>query len=189
MSSTFQLFGWKAGAGFLSFVFKGKLPVCLCLLSLCIGCSTEDANMVTLRQELMLDAEPSDATRIVVAKHTVADNSDVCIVGQVSGNEQEAFVQGQAAFLVTEVGSGEASHCKNENCKFCNSHKPSGPNAAVQFVGKSGNPLGVDARELFGIVPGDTVVIQGRGEFMQDVNMLQVTAEHIFVRPREEVTN
>jgi hypothetical protein len=56
------------------------------------------------------------------------------------------------------------------------------PYAAVQFVDSSGEPLAVDARKLFGIQVGDTVVIRGQGEVLADLDMFQVTADGIYVR-------
>ena len=36
-----------------------------------------------------------------------------------------------------------------------------------------------------GVRPGDIVVVQGQGEVMSGLDMLQVTAERIYVRPGE----
>ena len=167
----------------------GHLAASMSALLLIVGCTAEDSQIVSLRQQLVVGAEPADATTIAVAKDNIAENSNVSIVAQVSTDELAAFVKGQAAFLVTEVCSDEESHCDNDDCAFCNSRKAESLNAVVQFVGKTGDPLAVDARELFGIRPGDIVVIRGKGEVMTAVDMLQVTAKTIFVRPDEEASN
>ena len=190
MNPMFQLFGRKAGANTMNIAKWSKLPACLSALSLLLlaGCSAEDSRIVALRQRLLLAAEPSDATTIAIAKDAVAKNPDVSIVAQVSADEREGFIKGQAAFLVTEVRSGEDRHCEDTDCPFCAKDKVKILNAAVKFIGETGAPLAVDARDLFGIRPGDTVVIQGKGEVMPGLDMLQVTAKHIFVRSREETS-
>ncbi|MDA7980350.1 MAG: hypothetical protein MPJ50_16445 [Pirellulales bacterium] len=166
-----------------------KLSICLPVLSLVllVGCSSEDPQIAELRQQLSIEAEPSGATTIAVAKEGVGSNPDVSVVAQILSDESEAFVAGQAAFFIEEVGT--ESHCENPDCPFCKEKNAGGPAAAVQFVGETGEPLAFDARELLQVRSGDTVVIEGKGEVVQGMNLLQITAETIFVRARTEPSN
>lgn len=163
--------------------FVALLSVAVLVVS--VGCSGEDAQVSELRQKLVLDAEPANATTIAAAKNGIEENDRVSIVAQVSADDVDAFVEGQAAFLVTELGHDGEGHCGDDECQFCD-HGPKGPNAAVKFVGEEGHPLAVDARDLFGIREGDVVVVQGKGRVMPGVDMLQITAEHIYVRTQSE---
>ena len=54
--------------------------------------------------------------------------------------------------------------------------------AAVRFVDGSGNVIAIDSRDLFDIKKGDVVVIRGRGEVQEGLNLLNVTADGIHVR-------
>ena len=167
--------------------------VCVLAVSVSLlgGCSQDDSKLVELRRELLLDVEP-DATSIALAKNSVSENPNVSIIARVFDDEQLAFINGEASFMVTEilpkaVGHDDKNHVKN--CPFCKRRAAEAPRAAVRFISETGDPLSIDARELFDIGPSDTVVIQGRGELMAEVDMLQVTAHTIFVRKSGEVSN
>lgn len=148
-----------------------------------IGCSSEQTAVSLLRKDLILNQEPAETTSIAAATEAVESNDLVTIVADVVSDESKAFVKGQAAFLVTEVG--ENSTCSDVDCPFCDKCKgKKASNATVQFVDQSGNPLPIDTRDLLGISAGDTIVIKGKGEMLEGLNMLQVTAENIFVRQK-----
>ena len=152
-----------------------------------VGCSSADPELVALRKKFLLHDEPNSPTTIAHARTATAENPSVMFVARVHHDELEAFVPGQAAFLVTEIlpdehGHGGKQHA--DNCPFCQRKSAQAPRAAVQFIGKSGTPLSVDARELFGIKPGDEVVIGGEGEVLADLNIFQVTAAGIYLRSR-----
>ena len=149
------------------------------------GCSQEDPQLAALRERLLLTLEPAAATTIADAKAAAAENPDVLFVARIAQDEHEAFVPGRAAFLVTEILADEAGHGGKDhadNCPFCSRKAAEAPQAAVQFLGESGQPLAVDARKLFGIRPGDTVVIRGQGEVLAELDMFQVAADGIYVR-------
>ncbi len=170
----------------------GKRPAChslamfaLATALLLTGCSVEDPLLATLRQRLVLATEPAPVTTIVEAKAAAAENPRVTFVGRITGNEHDVFVPRSASFVLTEIqpdadGHGGKDH--PDNCPFCKRKEVNAPRAAVQFVDSSGEPLAVDARKLFGIQVGDTVVIRGQGEVLADLDMFQVTADGIYVR-------
>ncbi len=152
------------------------------------GCSTEDPRLQSLREQFVLRSEPTESTTIADAKAKLAENPHVNFVGRIAADEHQAFTRGRASFLVTEIlpdehGHGGKDHA--DNCPFCKRKAAEAPRAAVQFVDESGETLAVDARKLFGIEPGDTVVIRGTGELVTELNLLVVTADGIFLPPRE----
>ena len=149
-----------------------------------VGCSTEDPRMQSLREQFLLSDEPKGPSTIADATSNVAENPRVEFIGRVAANEFEAFTPGQASFLVTEIlpdDHGHGSDHDADNCPFCKRRAAEAPRAAVQFVDATGEPLDVDARELFGIEPGDTVVVRGMGRQFAKLDMLFVDADGIYL--------
>ncbi len=68
----------------------------------------------------------------------------------------------------------------HHDCPFCNKAKAAAAQAIVQFVGEDGEPLPIDARELFDLDGDELVVVTGKARLT--VGMLMVTAEKIYVR-------
>jgi hypothetical protein len=109
-------------------------------------------------------------------------------VGRIDTGEHDAFTPGQASFLVKEILPDEHGHADEhhaDNCPFCKRKEANAPRAAVQFVDETGQTLAVDARKLFEIEPGDSVVIRGRGEWLADVDLFLVTADGIYMQRRQ----
>ncbi|MBC8355441.1 MAG: hypothetical protein H8E66_25975 [Planctomycetes bacterium] len=165
----------------------GPMLVSVMLALLGAGCSTEDPQVQAMRGRLLLEEAPDHAMTITEAKSAVTENANVAVIARIAPDLHEAFVPGQAAFLVTEIlpeedGHGGKQHA--DNCPFCKRKAAEAPRAAVQFVDESGSPLKADARELFGIRCGDEVVIRGKGELLGELNIFQVTADGIYLRNR-----
>jgi len=171
---------WQASAAVV-----GLAVVMLGLL----GCSYEDPEHTALRRQFLLDEEPDSPTTIAEAKSAASENPNVSFVGRIAYDEDEAFVPGQAVFVVTEILPGEHDHGGKQhadNCPFCKRKAAKAPRAAVQVVGDSGEPLDVDARELFGMQTGDTVVVRGQGQVLAPLDLFQVTADGIYLRRSKE---
>ncbi len=167
-------------------MLASQLAVALTLLALSTGCNREEAQIAALREQLMLPQEPADTTTVSEGKAATPTDPDVVVVGRILDDESEAFVPGQAIFLIAEVLPGREGHSGKEhidNCPFCQRRAAKAPRATVQCVDDSGKPLDVDARQLFAVQPGDTVVVRGKGEVQTDLDTFQVTAEGIYVRP------
>lgn len=162
-----------------------RLAIAATLLVLCAGCNSDDAQLSALRDQLMLPEEPAAAATVSEAKATAASDRDVVVVGRIVDDEIEAFVPGQAVFLIAEILPGHEGHGGKDhvdNCPFCKRRAAKAPRAAVQCVDESGKPLDVDARKLFAVQPGDTVVVRGKGEVQTDLDVFQITADGIYVR-------
>lgn len=151
---------------------------------LCLaGCSTDDSHLQSLREQLMLPEEPQHATTIAAAKEQVAERPRVVCVGRIAANYQDAFTSSEAAFLITELLPAEHKHRGHaDDCPFCKRKTQESPWAAVRFVDTAGKTLAVDARKLFGIKPGDTVVVRGTGQLTPELDLLIVTADGIHLR-------
>jgi hypothetical protein len=156
----------------------------LAVFQILTGCATEDPQMVSLRQKLVLPSEPPEATSIAAARAHAETQGSVVLAGQVAADAQEAFIPGKATFLVTEI-LADLDHGPNhdaDNCPFCKRRAAEAPRAAIEFADKDGMPLRCDARKLFNIEPGDQVVIRGHGEWISDLNLFRVSADGIYVR-------
>lgn len=149
-----------------------------------VGCSTEDPLLLSLREQFVLRSEPADPTTIADAKASVSESPNVEFVGRIAADEFEAFTPGKATFVVTEILPGEEGHGGKDhadNCPFCKRKAADAPRAAVQFVDAEGETLAVDARKLFGLETGDTVVVRGTGKLMEELELFVVTADGVYM--------
>ena len=163
---------------------------CICsLLLIWAGCASEDPQVLALRQQFLLQQEPADATTIEKAQSELANDVNVTFAGTVGPGQHDVFVPGKASFLVSEIIPGTHNHGPDgdaSSCPFCKRRAEQAAMAEVQFVGPDDEVAAVDARQLFGIESGDTVVIRGRGEFIEKLDLFRVTAEGIYVRESGE---
>ncbi len=122
---------------------------------------------------------------------------DVVLVGVVGGipnpSEQSyaefPFAKGHAMFFladpeaVAELQEHGHQHAPGEECAFCAAHAADATAliAAVQFSDENGKAYPVDARELFELKEGETVVVRGKAKG-QAGGILTVDATGLYVR-------
>jgi hypothetical protein len=122
---------------------------------------------------------------------------DVVLVGIVGGipnpSEQSyvdfPFATDQAMFFladpeaVAELEEHGHKHAPGEECAFCAAHAADAAMliAAVQFSDENGKVLPVDARELFDLKEGETVVVRGLAKASSG-GILSVDANGLYVR-------
>ncbi len=107
------------------------------------------------------------------------------LVGRVGGGDDDPFVDGKAAFVVSELPAHGHSHGpgqSDDDCPFCKHRAAHAAWAAVQFVDEQGQVVPIDARTLFGMAKGTVVVIRGRGEVSGELKLFSVTASGIHIR-------
>lgn len=157
----------------------------LALLASIVGCGTEDPRIGKWRSAFLLENAPSRATNIADAKAQLAESTTVVFEGQVGPGPDNVFTPGKAAFLVTEILSDAHSRVSGHdasNCPFCKRRAAKAPLAAVRFVDDSGEVVAIDARDLFGLKTGDSVVISGKGKILDELDLFEVTATGIFLK-------
>ncbi|MCA9258831.1 MAG: hypothetical protein KDA61_06510 [Planctomycetales bacterium] len=132
-----------------------------------------------------------------VAKLVESDKElDVVLVGAVGGLANPAehsfpdypFAKGQALLFVADpaavahASEEEHHHEPGEECAFCAAHEEDASEmlAVVRFHDKNDKILAVDARDLFDLKGGETVVVQGRAKI--ESGMLVVDATGLYVR-------
>ncbi len=158
----------------------------LAVLVSIVGCGTEDPRIGKWRSEFLLTNAPGGTTSLADAKAHLAESPTVVFEGRVGPGPDNVFTSGKAAFLVTEILSDEHTHAPGhdaDNCPFCKRRAAKAPLAAVRFVDGSGEVLAIDARDLFGLKTGDSVVISGKGKILDELELFEVTASGIFLKP------
>lgn len=165
--------------------------VIACLLTVVAGVSgcqvAEDAAIASLRSKFLLTAEPGPAMSFVDAKRNAAAQSEIILVGGVGGNDYEPFVNGKAAFFMSELVAGAHEHEHGhghsaDDCPFCKHRAAQAAWVLVRFVDDNGKLITLDARQLFRLNIGDIVVVRGRGELNEAVDLFSITANGIHIR-------
>jgi hypothetical protein len=152
------------------------------------GCdSSQDRVIRNYRERFMLDSEPSNPAAIADAKESVAEDPDVVVLGQIAAGQQEAFSKLEASFVLSELTTDKEGHGHGEghdasSCPFCKRRTAKAAVASVQFVDESGKVIPIDARQLLNLKPGDVVVVRGRAEIVEGIDLLKLTADGIYIR-------
>jgi hypothetical protein len=170
--------------------------------SLAAGCGhSADAlgpEAMACREKFLLAEEPADVQGVLDARESLTalksgspGSADagypVAVVGQIGG-VPDPWTKGQAAFMMIDpaaaASAGEHHHpdgC-SEDCPFCSKNEHGTEQLAmVQFVDETGRVLPHDARRLFDLAPGQTVVVHGRAH-IDDLGYLVITASGLYVR-------
>ncbi|MCX7429849.1 MAG: hypothetical protein NTY17_02390 [Planctomycetia bacterium] len=153
-------------------------------------CMALEIDPATVRNQLVLPAEPAGAITPTAAKEKLTkDPQPIVIAGRIGARGgMEPFLENKASFVLVEIPNDD--HAKkpghdNDNCPFCKKRQANSPMTAVQFVGADGKVLPVDARKLFNVAKGSDVVVRGQGVFDPKlaIPVIQLTADGVFVRP------
>ena len=80
---------------------------------------------------------------------------------------------------------GEDDHvCDEPDCPHCaknRQEKKLSATAVVDFLDEKGKSVPIDARKLFGLKVGDTVVVRGRVS-LNELNNLIISADGLYIR-------
>ena len=144
-----------------------------------------DPRLVSLREKLVLASEPADPLTPTEVKESFIEPTEFALAGRVDAGEMEPFEDGKATFVLSQLpdkahAGGDPNHA--DNCPFCKRKLRLAPKVMVQFLDAEGNIIAVDARDLFEIEKGAAVVVQGRGQYVEAINSVQMDAAGIFVR-------
>jgi len=149
------------------------------------GCGTgREADVAAKRDLYLRTEEPAGATSFIDARLTLAEKPAVVLVGRIAAGDQDPFVEGQAAFTVTDAFGDHGSDGGHDpaNCPFCK-RRASQPTskAIVQFLDEQGKVVPIDARKLFDLKPNQVVVVEGKAT-VDPLNVMFVAAKAIHVR-------
>lgn len=162
----------------------------LLLLALICGCqrSVEDISIDSYRDQFLVAAETADPISLSEAAERVASAAEtpqpqsVVVIGRIYAGELEPWDPGKASFILSELpAEGHGAGHDADNCPFCKRRAAKAPTAVVQFVDDSQETIGIDARKLFGVEKGQTVVVHGTVS-ENELGSLILTAEKMHLR-------
>ena len=154
----------------------------------CLVGTAASIDVREVRANLLLEKEPVGAVTPTAAKASVAKGpKQLAIAGRIAGSKgMDPFVKGKASFAMLQLPDDHASQPGHnaDDCPFCKKRLANAPMVAVRFVGADNNELPVDARDLFGVKSGDSVVIRGIASFNPKLALpiIQLQADGIYIR-------
>lgn len=158
-----------------------------------LGCSQPvDPAVLALREQYLLTVEPTGAIGILKAREQLAEqpiDDAIVVLGRVGMNAEQTWDPGKAAFVITDLATKPVEHSQSaghdpDNCPFCKSGHHEGaadPTALVRVVDDQGHVVPVDARKLFGLNSGQTVVVRATPS-VDKIGNLVLTADGIYLR-------
>ena len=161
------------------------LAIAASLVGSLAGCGAADSRIAAERKRLVLAEEPQGATSIADARKNLIVRPEVTLVGLIGGADQEPFEKGQASFVLSEAPADGHHHGAGhdaDNCPFCRHRAKEVPLALVQMVDEHGEILKTDAPTLLGLAAGQMVVVRGRGQWNDKLELLVVKAGGIHIR-------
>ncbi len=175
-------------------MFRRLLTSPLLLLSLGLaplaGCggelSADDPQVVEQRVKFLLDTEPDNVSLVQDVREQVEtgpDSDQVVILGKIGGVENP-WSKGRAGFVMIDPAAADhdSENCHDDNCEHCRrarERKKFQATALVEFV-ENGKVVPIDARTLFRLKEGQTVVVRGRAKLNDDNLVIQ--ADGLYVR-------
>jgi len=137
------------------------------------------------KAEFLLASEPAGAKGVAEFRRTAADDEQVVVVGRVGG-DTNPWVEGAAAFLITDMSLKPCSEREGDNCPTpwdycCDLGVLKDSKEMVKVVDEQGDLVRTDAKELLGVKELDTVVVRGRTQ-KDDAGNVTVLAEGVFKR-------
>jgi hypothetical protein len=167
---------------------QALLPVWGLLLAIIAGCGgPQDAELLVYRQRFLLESRPTEARSPAEARDTLQDSQQVVLLGRARFPEAAGDSADRAMFVLTELSDHDQQGGHDAaNCPFCKRRTAKAVKAAVQFVDEAGEVLPFSVERLFEFSDGDVVVVRGRGEWNEPLNLVSVTADGVFVeRPAD----
>lgn len=158
----------------------------LSIASLGLGCSPiVDPMIASHRQKLILVSEPEKAVSLIEAKSILTKESEIVLLGRIGAGELDPFEKGTASFVLSEAladDHGNDDGHDASDCPFCKRRAAEVPIATIELHDEAGKPIAVGADKLLGLKKGQTVVVQGRGIYVADLDTIQVKASKLFIR-------
>jgi len=165
---------------------------CLFGVVLCIttGCQqAENPVLVEQRTRYALTEEPTGALSVLEAREHIDTNGadgSIVVLGRIGSDEAGTWEPGKAAFVIVdpteaEHDAADADHA--DNCPFCKAKQGKGPDptALVKVLDEQGQVVAHDARKLFGLQPGQLVVVRGKPS-VDGVGNLVLAADGVYLR-------
>ena len=149
------------------------------------GCEPAvDPKLLELKKQFVVAEEPASPLTIEAAIQEIANQPEVTLVGRINAGSSEPFDAGQATMVLSEVPDPGHNHDPGD-CPFCKRRAENAKSCIVRFLDQDGNVIKHGAQQLLGVSKDQDVVVKGRGVFLPEVDVLQVDATAVYVRPAE----
>jgi hypothetical protein len=168
------------------------LPVAALIAMLAAGCGGKapeqepgKATPPAGGSKYLLSSEPEGARDVLAVLETAKDDEEIVVVGRIGGDEKP-FVQDLAAFTIVDRSLKPCNANPEDNCQtpwdYCCEADLAKARTAVRVVDGHGNIVATGAKELLGLKPLDTVVVQGKAKRDPD-GKFTLLATGLYVRP------
>ncbi len=144
-----------------------------------------DPKLLEMRKQFLVAQEPTLPVTIEAAIEQIANQPEVTLVGRINAGASEPFDRALATMVLSEVPEPGHNHDPGD-CPFCKRRAENAKSCIVRFLDREGNVIQHSAQQLLGVSKDQDVVVQGRGVFLPEVDVLQVDATSVFVRSAEK---
>lgn len=151
-----------------------------------VGCNdAADERLREIRTRFVLAEEPASPASIEAAIEGIAENSEVTLLGRINAGTSEPFDHGQATMVLSEAPDPAHNHDPGD-CPFCKRRLENAKSCIVRFLDEKGEVIKQDAQKLLGVSKDQDVVVKGHATLLTELDILQVDASGIFIRPIEK---
>jgi hypothetical protein len=132
-----------------------------------------------------LSAEPVGAQGVAEIRKSAKADENVVVVGRIGG-DVKPWVEGMAAFLLTDTSMTPCSERAGDSCPTpwdycCEVDRLKDAKVMVKLVDQQGQIVKNDARQLLDIKELDTVVVRGRAQ-RDEAGNLTILADGVYRR-------
>jgi len=161
----------------------GVLPALLVGLFAASGCDgAGDAQLRAIKQRFVLAEEPAAAVSIEAAIAGLEHQPEVTIAGRINAGTSEPFEPAEATLVLSEAPDPAHNHDPGD-CPFCKKRLENAKSCIVRFLDSDGNVIKQGAQTLLGVSKDQDVVVTGLGKIVPGIDVFQVDASGIFIRP------
>lgn len=148
-----------------------------------LGCNdAADQKLREIRTRFVLAEEPASPSSIEAAIAGIAEKPEVTLLGRINAGTSEPFDPSQATIVLSEAPDPAHNHDPGD-CPFCKRRLENAKSCIVRFLDDKGEVIKQDARKLLDVAKDQDVVVTGKATLLTELNILQVDATGVFIRP------
>ena len=148
-----------------------------------LGCNNAaEQKLRGVRARFVLTEEPPVPVSIEAAIAGIAEQPEVTLLGRINAGTSEPFDPGQATMVLSEAPDPAHNHDPGD-CPFCKRRLENAKSCIVRFLDEKGEVIKQDAAKLLGASKDQDVVVKGHATLLTGLDILQVDATSIFLRP------
>ena len=153
------------------------------------GCNNANEQQLhETRARFVLTEEPTAPVSIETAIADIAEKADVTLLGRINAGSSQPFQPGQATMVLSEAPDPAHNHDPGD-CPFCKRRLENAKSCIVRFLDDKGEVIQQGAEKLLGVSKDQDVVVKGHATFLTGLDILQVDASGVFLRPMQKQTH